>query len=202
MNARPLLERLARALAARRLDAVLVGNAAAALQGAPVTTLDFDFMFRKTAGNLRKLRAVARDLGAVILTPFYPASELFRVVNDDLGLQADFMPKLDGIRSFEGLRARATAARIGDAALLVADLRDVIRSKRATNRARDRAVIPVSRRRYVKKRGRATRAKGRDARRRESARALREQIRRLLARPMHARTHFLRVRLPGGGSTL
>jgi hypothetical protein len=143
MNARPLLERLAGALAGRRLDAVLVGNAAAALQGAPVTTLDFDFMFRKTPGNLRKLRAVARDLDAVILTPFYPASELFRVVNEDSGLQADFMPKLDGIRSFEGLRARATPARIGGAALLVADLRDVIRSKRATNRARDRAILPV-----------------------------------------------------------
>jgi hypothetical protein len=143
MNARPLLERLARALTTRRLDAVLVGNAAAALQGAPVTTLDFDFMFRETAGNLRKLRAVARDLGAVILTPFYPASELFRVVNEDLGLQADFMPRLDGIRSFEALRARATAARIGDAVLLVADLRDVIRSKRAADRPRDRAVLPV-----------------------------------------------------------
>jgi hypothetical protein len=143
MDARPFLGRLARALAARRLGAVLVGNAAAALQGAPVTTVDFDFMFRRTPGNLRKLRAVARDLDAAILVPFYPASELYRLVNDDIGLQADFMPKLDGIRSFEGLRARATVARMGDAALLVADLRDVIRSKRAANRARDRAVLPV-----------------------------------------------------------
>jgi hypothetical protein len=42
----------------------------------------------------------------------------------------------------------------------------------------------------------------RAARRRESERALREQIRRLLARPMHERTHGLRVRLPGGGSAL
>jgi len=143
MNARPLLARLARALSTRRLDAVLVGNAAAALQGAPVTTLDFDFMFRKTTGNLRKLKAVARDLNAVVLTPFYPASELFRLVNEDIGLQADFMPRLDGIRSFEGLRARATAASFAGTTLLVADLRDVIRSKRAANRARDRAVLPV-----------------------------------------------------------
>jgi hypothetical protein len=143
MNARPLLEHLARALARRRLDAVLVGNAAAALQGAPVTTLDFDFMFRKTDGSLRKLRAVARDLDAIILSPYYPASELFRLVNDDMGLQADFMPRLDGVRSFESLRARATPATLGEATLLVADLRDVIRSKRAAGRARDRAVLPV-----------------------------------------------------------
>ena len=37
-----------RALAEARLEAVLIGNAAAALRGAPVTTLDFDFCFRAT----------------------------------------------------------------------------------------------------------------------------------------------------------
>jgi hypothetical protein len=36
----------------------------------------------------------------------------------------------------------------------------------------------------------------------ESERALTEQIRRLLALPMNKRTHFLRVRHPGGGSHL
>jgi hypothetical protein len=36
----------------------------------------------------------------------------------------------------------------------------------------------------------------------ESERALVEQIRRLLALPMNKRTHFLRVRHPGGGSHL
>jgi hypothetical protein len=37
---------------------------------------------------------------------------------------------------------------------------------------------------------------------RESERALIEQIRRLQALPMNKRTHFLRVRHPGGGSHL
>jgi hypothetical protein len=37
---------------------------------------------------------------------------------------------------------------------------------------------------------------------RETERALTEQIRRLLALPMNKRTHFLRVRHPGGGSHL
>jgi len=36
----------------------------------------------------------------------------------------------------------------------------------------------------------------------ENERAIREQIRRLLSLPMNKRTHFLRVRLPGGGSSL
>lgn len=37
---------------------------------------------------------------------------------------------------------------------------------------------------------------------RESERALVQQIRRLLALPPQRRTHFLRVRLPNGGSAL
>jgi hypothetical protein len=60
MNAEPLLYKVARALAANRLEVVMVGNSAAALQGAPVTTLDVDFMFRKTAVTLKKLKAVPR----------------------------------------------------------------------------------------------------------------------------------------------
>jgi hypothetical protein len=68
MNAEPLLTRIARVLAEYRLEAIMVGNAAAALHGAPVTTLDIDFMFRKTPLNLRKLKSISRSLGASIET--------------------------------------------------------------------------------------------------------------------------------------
>ena len=84
------------------LEVVLVGNAAAALQGAPVTTLDFDFM----------------------------------------------------------------------------------------------------KRRWMKKKKPKTRKAALAALRKESDRAEREQIRLLLSLPMNRRTHFLRVRLPSGGSAL
>ena len=76
MDARPTLFTLARVLHEHGLEAVLIGNAAAALQGAPVTTVDFDFLFRKTPYNLRKLKAVAKSLGATLLRPYYPASDL------------------------------------------------------------------------------------------------------------------------------
>jgi len=143
MNAKPLLDRIAEALAKAGLEAILIGNAAAALQGAPVTTLDFDFMFRKNPGNLRKLKTFAAHLGAVVLKPYYPVSDLYRVVNDDLGLQADFMPTIHGIGSFESLRSRATLVEFGDSSLLVADVRDIIQSKRAADRPRDRAVLEI-----------------------------------------------------------
>jgi hypothetical protein len=143
VNARPLLDRIAESLAGAKLEAILVGNAAAALQGAPVTTLDFDFMFRKTPVGLRKLKAFARELDATILRPYYPASDMFRVVNDDLGLQVDFLVVLHGVRSFESLRRGATPLVLGRSTLLVASLNDIIKSKRAANRPKDRAVLDV-----------------------------------------------------------
>ena len=146
MNAQPLLRRVAALLAKHRLDAVLIGNAAAALQGAPVTTLDLDFMFRKTPGNLRKLRRIAADLDAVVFMPYYPASQLYRISRDRDGLQLDFMARLSGIRSFEGLRSRADTARFGDHILRVASLADIIKSKQAADRPQDRAVLPILKR--------------------------------------------------------
>jgi hypothetical protein len=143
MDARSSLERLARALKDARLEAILIGNAAAALHGAPVTTLDFDFLFRKTPANVKKLRTFADGLGAVVLKPYYPASDLYRVIDEDHGLQADFMSRIHGVRSFESLRSRASLFEIGAAGLLVADLEDILRSKRAAGRPRDLAVLPV-----------------------------------------------------------
>jgi hypothetical protein len=57
VTAEPVLRLVAGLLARHRLDAVLIGNAAAALRGSPVTTVDLDFMFRKTP---------APDLGSVL----------------------------------------------------------------------------------------------------------------------------------------
>jgi predicted nucleotidyltransferase len=142
VDATPFLVAIGRALDQTKLDAVLIGNAAAALQGAPVTTVDFDFMFRKTPRNMRKLKALARRLGATVLRPYYPVSDLYRLVNDD-GLQLDFMATIHGIRSFEGLRDRAEPMTVEDTTIRVASLSDIIKSKRAARRPRDVAVLNV-----------------------------------------------------------
>jgi hypothetical protein len=143
MDAGPLLRTIGRRLREVNLDAVLIGNAGAALQGAPVTTVDFDFLFRKTARNLVKLKAIARRLHATILRPYYPASDLYRLVRDDDGLQIDFMATIHGLRSYEGVRDRATWVDVGGASIRVATLTDIIRSKRAAGRPRDLAVLEV-----------------------------------------------------------
>ena len=143
MDAYPILARIAELLNRHRLDAVLVGNAAAALQGAPVTTVDFDFFFRRTPANVRKLRDIASELEAVLMKPYYPVSGMLRISRDEDGLQLDFMGEIHGVRSFEGLRKRAVRVRIGEKELAVAALADIIKSKKAADRPRDRAVLPV-----------------------------------------------------------
>ncbi len=143
MDARPVLSLLARVLEQCDLEAILIGNAAAAVQGAPVTTLDVDFLFRKDHPNLAKLRSVARALGAMILRPYYPFADFYRLARDDDGLQVDFMAAIDGVGSFESLRSRAWRLDLDGSAILVADLADVVGSKRAAGRPRDRAVLEI-----------------------------------------------------------
>src|SRR6266545_4411830 len=143
MNAAPLLNSVVGALAEVRLEAILIGNAAAAIQGAPVTTVDFDFMFRATPVNLGKLKKFARQMDAVILRPYYPMSALYRVMNDDRGLQADFMPAIHGVKSFNSLRSRAEKIELGGRDLWIANLTDIIASKRAAARPRDKAVLDI-----------------------------------------------------------
>lgn len=125
------------------LEAVLIGNAAAALQGAPVTTVDFDFLFRKTPANIRKLKAITAELDAVLLRPLYPVSDLFRIARDGDGMQIDFMGTIHGIRSFASLRSRAHRVPIGGREVLVADLADIIKSKKSAGRPQDVAVLPT-----------------------------------------------------------
>ena len=143
MDAFPILARIAELLDRHGLEAVMVGNAAAALQGAPVTTVDFDFFFRRTPANVRKLRDIAAELEAVLMKPYYPVSGMLRISRDEDGLQLDFMAEIHGVRSFEGLRKRALRVPIGGADLVVAALADIIKSKKAAGRPRDRAVLPV-----------------------------------------------------------
>jgi hypothetical protein len=174
MDARPVLFRIARLLAEHRLEAVLIGNAAAALQGAPVTTVDF--MFHKTPANLRKLKALAAALDAVILRPYYPASDLFRIVRDEDGLQIDFMGSIHGVRSLASLRSRARVVKFEGGQLLVATLADVTTCTPPSGFPTVVAVPPIPRRSLTTKP--ATRKAKLEALKKESDLALRDQIRR------------------------
>ena len=187
MDAYPLLARIAQLLDRHGLEAVLIGNAAAALQGAPVTTVDFDFLIRRTPANVRKLTAIAAELHAVLMKPNYPASSLLRISRDEDGLQLDFMGEIAGVRSFDELRKGAIDVSIGNARILVADHGGVIQSGKPGGLKRTST--------ESWKKPRVTRKARLEALKKESDLAERELIRRLLALPPEKRTHFLRKRV-------
>ena len=200
MDARPTLFTLARILDEQGLEAIMIANAAAALHGAPVTTLDFDFLFRKTPGNLRKLKAVGQEPGCHPFEALLSVSDLFRIERDEDSLHVDFMSRIDGVRSLAALRSRASRIDFGGHVLVVADLADIIKSKRAAGRPRDRAVLEILEKALDEKR--KARMTKREALRRESDRVLRDRIRRLLEKPPEERTHFLRKRIGFSASCL
>jgi len=143
VDATDIVARVGKAIERHGLDAVLIGNAGAAMHGAPVTTIDLDFLIRRTPANRKKLTAIAAELGATLYTPFYPVSRVLRMMNDDETLQVDFMDEVSGIRSFEGVRKRAHRVPVGASTICLASLADIIKMKKATNRPRDRAVLEI-----------------------------------------------------------
>jgi predicted nucleotidyltransferase len=129
------------ALREAKLEAIVVGNVAAILQGAPVTTQDLDLLVRDTPLNRKKISLLGRALGA---TPRL-ISELSVTMRIDAraGTVDILFDEISGGLKFQRLRARAARINIGGHRARVALLEDVIASKRAANRPKDRAVLPM-----------------------------------------------------------
>jgi hypothetical protein len=139
------LAALARALRQARLEAIVIGNLASMLNGAPVTTQDIDLLIRDTRLNRRKLARFAEAIGG---TAPVPVSELSKVefIEGDLVVPVEIhYDRISGGLTFASLRARAELVPVGGEKLRVAALADVIRSKTAANRPKDRAVLPILR---------------------------------------------------------
>lgn len=138
------IERLLQALSAAKLEAVVVGSMAGALQGAPVLTQDIDFVIRDTELNRQKLEELARRLGSG--RPML-ISEMTRAVRlPGLPVGVDFLfDVIGGGLSFQHVRARSVRVPIGSAEAVVACLEDVIASKEAAGRPKDLAQLPILR---------------------------------------------------------
>jgi hypothetical protein len=139
------LAALARALRQARLDAIVIGNLASMLNGAPVTTQDIDLLIRDTRLNRRKLAKFAEAIGGAAPAP---VSELSKVefIEGDLAVPVEIhYDRISGGLTFASVRARAELVAVADEKLRVAALADVIRSKTAANRPKDRAVLPILR---------------------------------------------------------
>lgn len=135
------LVQLAAALAETGLDAVVVGATAAVLQSAPLMTQDVDLLIRSTQRNEAKLRRLGQSLGGSWME-LSPLSRVRTLVGAPLHVDLLFDALPGGLR-FESLKSRALRLEIGGHVLVVATLDDIIASKRAANRPKDRAQLPL-----------------------------------------------------------
>jgi len=145
VNAEPIIRKVLAALDSAGLEAILIGNAAAALCGAPVTTLDFDFFVRDLEGAADKLQRVADELEAVLLPPAFPTSRAYKIENEAEDIFLDFIDNPAGMGSFASVRSRAEQLAFPDSRVrvYVASLADVIASKKALGRPKDLALLPI-----------------------------------------------------------
>ena len=130
-------------LAETKLEGIIVGNVAAILHGAPVTTQDLDLIVRDTPRNRTKIEALGAYLGARP-QPISPLTATLRIDAAPGTVDLLFDQIAGGLR-FQSLRSRARKIEVGPHHALVARLEDVIASKEAAGRPKDRAVLPILR---------------------------------------------------------
>lgn len=141
-------ERILRALWKRRVRYVLVGAIAARLQGFPRVTADADIAPASDPENLKRLAAALRDLEARVYTESLPEglpftcdaetlsrSNLWNLVTDAGRLDVIFKPI--GTEGYDDLAKTALAYEVFGVEVHAASLKDILRSKLASNRPQD-----------------------------------------------------------------
>jgi hypothetical protein len=150
-------QEILRVLEAHGVEYVLIGGLAAALHGSPHVTSDVDVTPEGGRENLRRLARALEDLDARIRAPGEPdglpfdrsAEMLSRVSLLNLATRAgnlDLLFEPAGTRGYPDLVRGAIEIQMHGVLVRVASLADVIRSKEAAGRERDRLVLPTLRR--------------------------------------------------------
>jgi hypothetical protein len=145
MNAESELIALSKLFTEFNLDAVMIGNAAAAINGSPVTTLDIDFIVPQNPQTYRAIALIAQKTQSVLqelkLTDDRYMYQLLPKRPE--GTQVDFLYELASKDRYEQIREHAQPVDFGGNVLYIASLEDIIRAKQAANRPKDLAVLPI-----------------------------------------------------------
>lgn len=134
-------EEVAAAFERHGVDYVFIGKAGALFHGFPDTTQDVDVFPARGADNGARIVHALCDLRFAIderlEREIRAGKDFIQIRTGPFDVDLVFAP--DGLESYEETKKRA--ARI-EGKFPVASLEDIIRSKRAANRARDREVLP------------------------------------------------------------
>ncbi len=147
--------RILAVLVAYGVDHVVIGGTAANLQGSPLPTEDVDVVPLAEPGNLGRLSNALRALDARIRNgdeeplPFAQdatglAGSVFWNLTTMYGdLDLSFRPS--GTQGYPDLRRDAIEVTLRGTPVLLASLADIVRSKEAAGRDKDRRELPVLR---------------------------------------------------------
>jgi hypothetical protein len=124
-----------KALREAEIDCILIGAMAAIEQGAPLMTVDYDFWVRLPERQYVRLLSIVRRQGGTVR-----ARTLYEL-SDSTQVNAIFKP--DGLRSFETEWKQCRLGQLENVPVRVLPLTRVIASKRAANREKDLAVLPI-----------------------------------------------------------
>jgi hypothetical protein len=127
-----------RELIRQKVDFMIVGLSAAALQGAPVVTQDIDLWFKDfTDPGIKK---ALKKVGAVYVPPTGMNPPMFagRAVN-----LFDIVVHMHGLGEFEKEKKHSLKITLGKTKIMVLALERIIKSKKATGRQKDKLVLPV-----------------------------------------------------------
>jgi hypothetical protein len=149
-------ERLISVLAKRGVRYVLIGALGARLHGFPRVTADADITPARDEENLDRLAAALRELEAKVYTENVPEglpfdcsartlarADLWNLVTDAGRLDVTFQPS--GTEGYDDLASGAVRFDVFGTTLAVASLEDIVRSKEAAGRPRDRQDVLVMR---------------------------------------------------------
>jgi hypothetical protein len=134
-------QEIARAFNERGVEYLFIGKSAAILLGFPGTTQDVDLFPVRSAENGRRIVAALRQIGFEIPPPLeaeiVAGKDFVQIKTGPFDVDLVFAP--DGIASFEEARSRG----VQEGIFRVANLRDIIASKRASGRQKDQLDLPL-----------------------------------------------------------
>jgi hypothetical protein len=134
----PAERALFEALNRRGVPFIIIGMGAAVLEGAPIATQDLDVWFQRADDE--RITLAAADAGGFWISGFGMQPPAF---GGDGLRRVDVVLTAHGLDPFAIEYARSLPRELEGIALRVLPLDRVIASKRATNRAKDAAQLPV-----------------------------------------------------------
>lgn len=134
-----ILQHILKIIKKVKLETILVGNTACALQGVPVMTQDIDFFVRDTELNRKKIKEFAELVNGKVVKFDNAVTNSVRVETKDIVV--DFVFHLGPKQSFESVRAKSKIIKVGDILCRVAPLEEIYKSKMYYNRDKDKYVL-------------------------------------------------------------